>query len=455
MIILYLKYNALWCRGGFMKEFEKYLGERVKNSNYSFCNGLKITLDSENFNGCSLKRTSLMNSEIKNSSFFQCAFTGSRFNTTTFKSCKIQYVNFQFSTFIRCDFFDFSKRTTLLGNNYDHCYFYKVNFYKVNFKGCSMSCSYFFECTFTDCTFRATTFECAQFQECKFLNVNMAELNIEYSQFMNCILNNIIFPYTQLPYIIGFSEFDYNANIKIAADDMILSFDEYQSGFEDLIEYYKFSNENFPIANIFLFKKNTATAFDILKRELSECLSKSDYRVAKHICRLSTFNDKIGISKTKELFKIVKKHLDKIDDQTQTLECLHNIDEIRRLTLDAAYNKRALKIIIETNIPSTDLDGIQSIIKTVEETISETLQNCYSKSIEIRHNSPYELFVKLYQNLPEIEQVVNSIINAIPIVASGLTIVCSSLTLKDRIKKKCKKSLQGNSNITKITIIIE
>lgn len=439
-----------------MKRYERYLGKRVKNSNYLFSNGLGIELISENFNGCSLKRTHLKDSKVKKSSFFQCAFTGSRFESTIFRKCKIKYVNFQFSTFIDCNFTHF-KKENLQGNNYDHCYFYKVNFKKVNFKGCSISCSYFVECNFEDCVFFATTFECTLFEKCKFSNVNMTELNIEYSQFALCALEQVVFPYTQLPYIIGFSDFQNKENIQIATDDKILSFAEYQTGFLELIDYYDHIKEKFPIANIYLFSGKCDEAFNILKEELSESLLKSDYRLVKHICRLATFNDKIPPVKIKELFDIVKEHLDKVEGEIQTLECLNNIDEIRRLTLEAKYNKKALKIIVETNIPSDDLNAIQSIIKTIEETISKTLldSDCYSKSIEIRHNSPYELFVQLCHNLPEIENVITAIIGELPTIAAGLTVICSSLELKDRIKKRRKEIPVNNSNITKITIIIE
>lgn len=441
-----------------MESFEKYLGKRVKNSNYSFSNGLGIKVKSENFSGCSLKRTYLKNSKIKNSSFFQCALTGSRFENTEFKKCKIKYVNFQFSTFIDCDFLCLKKKR-LQGNNYDHCYFYKVDFKKVDFNGCSISCSHFVECIFEDCVFFATTFECTLFENCKFVNVNMAELNIEFSQFIYCSLEKIIFPYTQLPYIIGFSDFQNSEDIQIATDDKILSFADYQAGFSELISYYKRVKEKFPIANIYLFCGELDEAFNSLKEELSDSLLKSDYRLVKHICRLATFNDKIATSKVKELFDLVKEHLDRIENEIQTLECLNNIDEIRRLTLEAKYNKRSLKIIIETDIPSDDLDAIQSIIRTIEETITETLvdTDCYSKSIEIRHNSPYELFVQLCQDLSEIEKVVNAIIEALPTMSAGLSIICSVLNLKDRIKKRWKKVPVpvNNSNITRITIIIE
>lgn len=439
-----------------MGSFERYLGERVKNSNYVFSNGSGIKLKSEDFDGCSLKRTCLTDSKIKKSSFFQCAFTGSRFINTIFKKCKIKYVNFQFSTFIHC-YFSLFEKNNLRGNNFDHCYFYKVNFSKVKFSGCSMSCSHFIECTFQECIFYASTYECCLFEKCKFSNVNMAELNIEYSQFSQCILENVIFPYTQLPYVIGFSDFHNNENIQIDADGESLSFIDYQLGFKELIDYFKHVKEQFPIANIYLFLGKADEAFNILKDELLQSLLKSDYRLIKHICRLATFNDIIVPSRTKELFNIVKDNLNKIESETQTLECLNNIDEIRRLTLGAKYNKRMLRVIIETTIPSNDLVAIQTIIRTIEETISRTLpdSDCYSKSIEIRHNSPYELFVQLCNKLPELEKLVNEFINVLPTIAEGLTVICSSLELKDRIKKKQKQNPANNSNITKITIIIE
>ncbi len=439
-----------------MEYFDRYLGERVKNSNYVFSNGLGIKLKSEKFDGCSLKRTFLKDSKIKKSSFFQCAFTGSRFENTIFKKCKIKYVNFQFSTFMNC-YFSVIKGKNLRGNNFDHCYFYKAVFSNVNFDGCSISCSHFIECVFDECIFNASTFECTLFQKCKFSNVNMAELNIEYSQFSHCILKNVVFPYTQLPYIIGFSDFQNNEDIRIATDNEILSFMDYQQGFEKLIDYYKYVKEQFPIANLYLFLGKADEAFSILKDELLQSLLKSDYRLIKHICRLATFNDTITPSKVKELFDLVKENLNKIESETQTLECLNNIDEIRRLILEAKYDKKMLKVIIETNIPSNDLDEIQSVIRKIEETISKTLPNsdCYSKSIEIRHNSPYELLVQLCNSLPEIEKLVSEFINVLPTIAEGLTIVCSSLELKDRIKKKRKQNPASTSHITKITIIIE
>lgn len=163
-----------------MNKIENLIGERVKNSNFSFSNGLNITISSEKFEGCSLKRTNLKSSKLHKDIFYQCAFTGSRFDDTLFKQCTVQYVNFQFSTFNDCTFEKFMKKKILLGNNFDHCYFYKTKFEKVMFCGCSMSCSNFIECEFIECTFYATTLECTVFDNCLFSNVNMSEAPYDF-----------------------------------------------------------------------------------------------------------------------------------------------------------------------------------------------------------------------------------------------------------------------------------
>lgn len=442
-----------------MKEIEQLLGIRVKNSNSAFSNGLKVRSESNDFCGYSLKRTNLKSSVLQKDRFFQCAFTGSRFDKTLFKQCDIKYTNFQFSTFDECRF-EKIKNEKMLGDNFDHCYFYKTRFNHVKFNGCSMSCAHFVECEFLNCTFYATTMENTSFDNCTFTDVDMTELNIEFSQFMCCKLIKVSFPYTQLPYIIGFSEFNKNEDIHIIADNKSFDFNEYQNQFSTLIDYYKSVKEHFPIANVLLFQKNYEDAYDILRDELRKCLLLSDYRMVKHICRLSTINDQIESNKIKALFVEVKKHLETIQDTSQTKECLMHLDEIRRLTMDAKYNKNSLKIIVETDIASDDLSGINALVNEIETVITNTLPNCYSKSIELRHNSPYEIFIQLCQDLDEIQKMVTAFIDVMPKIETCLSIVCSSIILKDRINKiknnkKRKKYIQEIARITKITIIID
>ena len=57
--------------------------------------------------------------------------------------------------------------------------------------------------------------------------------------------------------------------------------------------------------------------------------------------------------------------------------------------------------------------------------------------------------------MDQIELVINEIMNSLPIVESGISILCSSLALKDRIKNRKNKSIHNKNYITKIFVIVE
>ena len=84
-------------------------------------------------------------------------------------------------------------------------------------------------------------------------------------------------------------------------------------------------------------------------------------------------------------------------DNTWDLNTLHsyllNIGEIRELLLNNSTYKERVEFVIKTNIDKDDLSSVNNLYNQINEIIRDNCSTSHIDSIELRHNSPYELYV--------------------------------------------------------------
>lgn len=342
-----------------------------------------------------------------NQSFFEkCKFVNCKFTRTSF-------VNSKFSNceFINCDLVSANLRNSIMEN----CLFDKDNiflntklgncqFVNVRFIGCKLDAVALDEATFIDCLFSNNTWDAVSTNLCEFKNTTLdavlfRNMNFEYSIFNNIHMNNMKIPFPTIPYIYGGLQYltTTNDNVRITSQHNIkkgISKNDYLSQLDDLEVFYSYSYNYFPLANIYLAKNKLNHCKAAIIFGIENASLKLDLKMIENLARLISFNDIFSMNERYDIFNNTISHISSLNTpigDNQINECIFKL----RTYLFNSGNDSSLHMSIKTNIENEK--KLSVLIGIIENIIAEENNKC-SYNIEIRHNSPYELFVNLFSN---------------------------------------------------------
>ena len=404
-----------------LKNLEEKLSDQdVQNGSlFQIVNGADICND---YSRKSLKRINANNCRFNGSIFRAVAATGARFSNVQFVRCDFSASNFQYCYFDNVNFCGGSFAT---GANFSHSIFIECHFNQINIKECT-----FFDCQFQNCTFlmssiNSITLENSTFFYCTVNNIDLAHLNLEFTQIVGTIMNQVILPPYQLAYVIGAPSYLLSTkdSIFIYTDKGKITVKEYIDLYEDLIRYYYTHNEFFPLANILIGLSKFNKAFEFIQRGIREAFDYFDFRMVKHYCKLAISCSFFSHSQLKFLY-------DLITDLSYTKELgtkeLHsyliNIGEIRELLLNSAEDKQRVEFIIKTDIEKDNLSGINELYNKINCIINDCCSQEHIDSIELRHNSPYELLLTCIDTMPSILTLIPTIYGLLMIGGKALDV---------------------------------
>lgn len=382
------------------KELEKHGQFNACNNNKIFEVAIGATYSGD-YTRKSLKRSNLTRCNFINANFTRVAATGSKFLKSDFLNCIISGANFQYCDFSGSSIKTENKEIILDGSNFSESIFSDSKLLDLSIVACSFSQVLFYNSIIKNCEIKSTTFENSTFINCKFENLELRNLNLEFTEFKNVKMKNVVLPFSQMPYTFGGLTylFDTNDTVYLSSkinQDKKITVNEYKKSLNHLEKYYLSINEFFPLTNIYLAQKKLDYAYQSIVNGLVYSVQTKDFRMLKFFCRLASISDCFSSTQLHELYNkiheiIPAEHLD--------VNELHNyeihIGEIRTLLLNNKANKLTAQISLKTNIENQNSIDLGYLIKILNETIRLSDNDLKWDLIEIRHNSPYELFLQV------------------------------------------------------------
>lgn len=371
----------------------------VNDSLFQVSCNCEITKD---FTRKSLKRINVVGVRFVKCKFTGVAGTGSKFSDTIFKNCDFTGSNFQYCQFSNVIF---NNESMMCGANFSHSVFIGCEFNDIKIIESTL-----YDCNFEDCKLlnseiRTNTLENTTLRKCSIQNIDLAHINLEYTKFDKITMNNVVLPPYQIPYIIGAPQYLNHTNdeVYVYTDNGNISIKEYSNMYDDLAAYFFGHEKYFPLANILISLKKISEAFECIRMGIEEACDYFDFRIIKHYCRLACSNNVFSSVQLKKLFDLI---VDLSYSERWDINTLHfymlNIGEIKELLLNNYENRQRVEFIVKTNIDKNDLSSINSLYNQINDVINNSCSGKHIDSVELRHNSPYELYITCIDNLPNI-----------------------------------------------------
>ncbi len=356
----------------------------------------------QNFTQKDLKRINVLKCHFETCNFKATAGTGSKFKQVKFDNCDFTGSNFQYCYFTDAKFIN---KSIIHGANFSHSVFVDCKFENMAIMQSTFYDCYFENCTFLDSEIKSITLENSVMCKCTILNINLSELNLDFLRFDNIHMENVLLPPYQIPYIIGGPLYikDTSDSISINNDNTPMDASEYSGLYEDLARYFYSLNEYFPVANIYIALGRHELAFECIELGIRNAFDYYDFRMIKYFCKLACSNKAFTHSQLKMLYDLItNSSYDNSWDVNTFHSYMLNIGEIREMLLNNSLHKERVEFVVKTNIEKDDLISINSLYNQINGIIRENCSDSHIDSIELRHNSPYEIYITCIDSLPNI-----------------------------------------------------
>lgn len=128
-------------------------------------------------------------------------------------------------------------------------------------------------------------------------------------------------------------------------------------------------------------------------------IENNNYRMISFYCKLGLKYDLIDSKFAYQIMDYIDNHIIKNDlSEMQLKNLLLYSSKIRNQLMNFSENKLNLQFTISTNIPSTDNKTISELLELINIFLNKDVIGDNKNYIEIRHNSPFQLFVSIIQN---------------------------------------------------------
>lgn len=334
------------------------------------------------FSDCRFEHASLQNA----------AGAGSIFKDSSFVNTDLSHSTFQSTTFERCIF----ETSNLQGCNMSDCYFQETIWNGCPHGAANMSSAWLNNCTF-DRTKPGNLAE-AVLDNVIFKNVRLTNLNIEFSTFRKLYTNNVILPFSQLPYVFGGLQYllQTSDNVRISShinNSDSISVEEYCSVLKDMEIFYSHQQEYFPLSNILLAFQRWDEALAATLLGLKEAALQRDFRMCKYYCKLITMNGHFSEKTLKDLYQAICQvaPVQGLSD-AQYHQYLKHIPEIRSMLIENPNQYPHATLRIETQIDETNMIQTSTLLCSLDQLLHLNGTDLALPCITVGHNSP-EIFV--------------------------------------------------------------
>lgn len=367
------------------------------NNNLKFERAYKATyIDDYSFN--SLKRSKIIDCICENAKFISTTFTGSIFEETKFINCDLSNVSFDFCLFYRCIFSSDIMEKGIINANLGNTNFVQCKWTTLPINKSVLSNSLFEQNIFDGCTIQYSSFENTVFQSCKFKNMELRDINLEFSEFIDPVFEDVVLPFSQIPYTFGLlntlTENREKIYVSSSSSQKRLSVMEYFDILPQIIPYYIENQEFFPIANIYIALKDYEKAFQAILSGMRKAGIEKDFRMLKHFCKLSVSSGWCDRAKIKKLYSFIYdlKNFEPMIAYQRHNYYLH-LGDFRKILLYNDNMLPTLNVRLQTNILPDKTENIALVIESLNNIIDEIGEENVISSFELHHESPYEIFL--------------------------------------------------------------
>ncbi|MBQ6430861.1 MAG: pentapeptide repeat-containing protein [Oscillospiraceae bacterium] len=388
----------------------------------------------ETISGIRLTRTGMKQSKFSYIRYKACLLRNVALTGSQFRNVEFQKTSLQGNSLACCDFhstkFDGKCCKPFCANNLSISTFEQCTFSDLTFLSSGILNSLFHYCTFSSVVIRGSTLEGSLFSNCAFTDCNFSSLNIEYTQFSRCTFDKVVFPFYQLPYVIGFSDFlaDGKSNFTIKAGKKTISAAEYEKQLNRLALYYLDKNEFFPVCNLCIAQGNLSDAERYLLDGVKYALKFRDFRTIRYFCQLALHHGILNEFTRQSILKSMDSFLQEKDvPETQLSYYMSYVGNIRTLLHSRSANIIQLNFRIATNVQRSNPEGIRyvnSLLAELNSAMSQTVgQTGYQ--LEVANFSPYEIVLNVF-----------SAVGNAASIASLVWMTIDSIKAKNRSRKQ-------------------
>ncbi|MCD8013808.1 MAG: pentapeptide repeat-containing protein [Lachnospiraceae bacterium] len=322
---------------------------------------------------------------------------GVTFDHTVFKNAKITYALFQNCVITDCLFENCDMEDTHLGFGYISDSVWTG----CNINGLGFSGSYMKNCRFVDNKGRFGNMGNACFDNVYFKEHRLTNMNLEYSEFKDVTMEQVTLPFSQMPYIFGGLDYLLNTNDSVTIssrinDDGCISPKEYRDVLKDMIVFFSYKQEYFPLANILLaFHHDKEAWIAVLSGIVAACKQK-DFRMCKYYCKLITMRN---IATQDQLNMLYQTLIDNSQVNQMTDAQYHEYNlympEIRDMLCYNPHKYPTAELRLQTNITDIESEKMMLLQRGLDNIIHLDDYPLEHPSIEISHNSPFDIIIHL------------------------------------------------------------
>ena len=364
------------------------------------------------FQECTFDGVNYQDSGLAGSLFLDSEFHESNLVNTNFQSCDFR--NCQFKNIAEGLKYTRFSKSIFTNSSFDNCVF----------NGTLMNDTIFTDCSFTDCSWIPVAIENTIFKNTVLQNVKFKSMNFEFSTFDNIRLDNVKLPFPTIPYI--YNGLNYlvstsdNVKITSAKKKDGLTIDEYLEQLDNLCAFYKYTHNYFPLTNILICKRMYKEAFASVITGINFSIELRRFRMLRNYCKQLKYINDIAMHERQALYSYILDKISKMNFQKFEYENLNTyLPEVRQILLDD-LSKEKLELSLSTNIEGEDTKKLSILLEVVE----RLLQGKCEYSIELRHNSPWDVFLTIFSDTSNIS-----------LIITAFTLLCTAKQTKIAIQQ--------------------
>lgn len=401
-------------------EFENSL-EHIHKHGYSMpvysselknASGITIT---DNYIEQDLRHSYLKDCRVEASDFTNAVFADSKCIHTDFKNIKYKHTNVEYCTFDNCKFIDSKREKPYIGTNFSFSNFIGCNFQGITISNSTLDSVSFDNTSFENVNIKMSTIENSKFQNCNFENVELCDLNLCFSEFDKVHMHKVSLPFYQLPYTFGGLNYFLHTDedVYIGADEQggsILCSEQYRLLLPDIINYYKYYEEYFPIANIYMACDELQSAYETITMGIEVASHQKDFRMLYFLCRLTADSHMFTYRQLQALYdRIYDTGTFGLMTDYEKKSYFTHLGRIRKTLLFNDSQRITLEFRMMTNIDDTDAPRLGLLIAEIEKLFSIFNEGEISYNIEMKHQCPWEIIYIVIANLSQIQYILNAL----------------------------------------------
>lgn len=374
----------------------------------------EATFNTEDWSSKNMRRIYFSNCSFFNVNFRSTGFTGSIFKECTFIKGNLDSTIFDECIFIDCIFKDIN----LLSTSFCKAEFNKCLFELLNLDACFFTDSIFNDMTFKKCCISDIIWENANFIKCLFEDTKLEKLNFEFAHFHDIHFLNSAIPFASIPFIFGGIDYLLNTTDNVYVQTIHPMYSEHRMPYKnyldllpDLLSFYEKTTNYFPFANILLAIERTSEGIAAIKNGLQFWFQIRNYKMMYYLCELANVY-RFSITQRKSIYEQIEKYNAFIlEDNDNELEKRWNKYQVKiRSCLLSPQSLPHITLNFKTSISTKNYEILSEFMQTIETSLLP--KECYY-SMELRHNSPFDL---LYTIFGDEQTLINCVLGIVSIL---------------------------------------